>query len=51
MEEGILAGALKAVGCPATITQTSCFRKGADRCVFVIRSNIKDYRWSGETPG
>jgi hypothetical protein len=45
MEEGILSGALKAVGCPTTISQRRCFRKGADRCVFVVRSSIKDERW------
>ncbi len=48
MEEGILAGALKAIGCSGNISQSKCLRDGADRCIFVIKSNIKDARWSGQ---
>jgi len=47
MEEGILLAALKAVGCPGLVTQSSCFRKGADSCLFVISSSLVDERWSG----
>jgi hypothetical protein len=36
MEEGILAQALQAVGAPAVVSQTQCFREGADACRFLI---------------
>ncbi len=48
MEQGIVAGALAAVGCPANVTQAQCFRQGADTCVFLVSSALTDKRWSGE---
>ena len=47
MEEGILAEALEAVGVPAIVTQSQCFRSGADSCVFEVSSAIRDQRWTG----
>lgn len=47
MEQGILAGALAAVGCPSNVEQISCFRQGADACVYLVTSSITDGRWSG----
>ncbi len=38
MEEGILSQALIAVGAPSVVSQTRCFRQGADACRFVIQS-------------
>jgi len=48
MEQGILAAALQAVGCPAMVNQSACFREGAEACRFVITSSITDSRWSGK---
>ncbi len=45
MEQGILAGALTAVGCPSNVTQRRCFREGADSCIFVLSSALTDERW------
>jgi hypothetical protein len=36
LEEGILAQALSAVSCRAVVTQTACFREGANACLFDI---------------
>ena len=47
MEQGLLAAALAAVGCPSRVSQEQCFRKGAESCVFSIRSGITDRRWGG----
>jgi hypothetical protein len=47
MEEGILGGALAAVGAPSTVTQPECFRKGAEACLFEIKSNLTDTHWTG----
>jgi hypothetical protein len=46
MEQGILSAALAAVGCPGTVAQRECFRKGADACIYVISSSLVDERWS-----
>jgi len=48
MEEGILSEALMAVGVPAVVTQTECFRKGTPSCVFHISSAFVRREWSGE---
>jgi hypothetical protein len=48
MEEGILAEALRAVGIAASVSQSSCFRQGADACIYEIRSPIRDERWMGQ---
>jgi hypothetical protein len=48
MEQGILSGALAAVGCPGIIAQKRCFREGADSCVYTVSSALTDSRWSGE---
>ena len=47
VEEGILEAALRAIGVPATIHQTVCFRKGADACRFVVSSRVSAERWHG----
>lgn len=47
LEEGILDGALSFVGAPSTITQSQCFRQGADSCVFVISSRVTGAAWDG----
>jgi predicted hydrocarbon binding protein len=49
MEEGILSEALVAVmpGEPVFVSQTACFRSGADACTFVLHSRVQDRRWSG----
>lgn len=47
MEEGILQEALRTLGIKADVSQRACFRKGADACIFVIRSPITDARWMG----
>lgn len=48
MEEGIVAEALRAVGVPAQVSQSKCFRRGDDVCVFVIETTCRDARWSGQ---
>lgn len=45
MEQGILIEALEMVGVRASISQTDCFRAGADHCTYVITSPIRDRRW------
>lgn len=47
MEQGILMAALNIVGCPVTITQSTCLREGADACTMLLTSAITDERWSG----
>ncbi len=47
MEEGLLEAALAAMGTPALVSQTQCFRNGADCCIFVATSVITDSRWTG----
>jgi hypothetical protein len=47
MEEGILLEALFAVGVPARIEQTRCFRDGAPSCLYVVTSVVIDRRWTG----
>jgi hypothetical protein len=48
MEQGILTEALHTVSCPSNVTQTKCFRDGADVCVYQVTSAFIDQRWSGE---
>jgi hypothetical protein len=45
MEQGILSAALAAVGCPGIVSQTQCFREGAEACHYVISSSFIDERW------
>lgn len=45
MEEGILAQALAAVGAPAMVAQTGCFREGADACLYSITPAVGAGRW------
>jgi len=47
MEEGIIQEALRTMGVKSEVTQRECFRKGAESCVFLIDSPIRDARWSG----
>ena len=39
------AGALAAVGCPSNVSQSECFRRGSDVCVFEVSSAFTDARW------
>jgi len=48
MEQGILTEALLTVGCACNVTQTQCFRDGADTCIYEVTSTFIDSRWSGE---
>ncbi|MDP2345315.1 MAG: hypothetical protein Q8O67_30505 [Deltaproteobacteria bacterium] len=50
MEQGILDEALRLVGAPSRISQTECFRKGAEQCRFNVQSIITDERWLGGRP-
>lgn len=50
MEQGMLTEALLAVGCACNVSQTRCFRDGADTCIFQVTSTFIDRRWSGEAP-
>jgi hypothetical protein len=45
MEEGILSQALSAVGSPAVISQTQCFREGAELCRFSIVPAMQSAQW------
>ena len=47
MEEGILSAALSAVGCPGNVSQSQCFREGAEACHYIISSSFIDERWNG----
>jgi hypothetical protein len=47
MEQGILHGALAALGCPGMIAQERCFRRGDELCVYTITSAVTDHRWTG----
>jgi hypothetical protein len=47
MEQGLVAAAFAAVGCPVSVTQPQCFRQGGDACVFAITSSVTDERWFG----
>jgi hypothetical protein len=49
MEEGIIQEALRAMGVRADVTQTQCFRKGAESCHFLITSSTTDERWGGKS--
>jgi hypothetical protein len=48
MEQGLLTGALTAVGCPGIVGQSACFRKGDDACIFTISSTFVDEKWLGK---
>lgn len=50
MEEGILSQALSAVGSPAVISQTQCFRDGADTCKFSIVPAMQSAVWEAPLP-
>lgn len=46
VEHGMLTEALLSVGSACNVTQTRCFRDGADTCIFQITSAFVDARWS-----
>lgn len=48
MEEGIVSEALRAIGVDTKISQTKCFRKGDDLCVFLIQSSCSAALWNGK---
>ena len=50
LEEGIVHEALHTVGADSMIVQSTCMRRGADSCVFELRSAIRDHRWLGSHP-
>ena len=45
MEEGIMHRALECVGVTAQVVQTTCIRKGADHCRYLVTSPVVDARW------
>jgi hypothetical protein len=45
MEQGILAAAFSAVGCPVAVSQKRCFRKGAETCIYAITSSVTGRAW------
>ncbi len=45
MEQGVIMGALSALGCDAEVEQTQCLRLGADSCVFSIKSTCSPELW------
>jgi hypothetical protein len=45
MEEGILEAGLRVLGVSGLVNQTSCFRRGADCCVFELMSTVRNERW------
>lgn len=45
MEEGILSQALASIGAPSMVTQSACFREGADACTFVVTPAVGESRW------
>lgn len=47
IEEGILSAALSSAQCPSVVSQSRCFRAGADSCLYTITSTITGARWSG----
>ena len=49
LEEGILTEALTTVmgGPHVLVSQTACFRSGAETCTFVVHSPVTDSRWTG----
>lgn len=47
VEEGILEEGLRVLGVPGMVSQTSCFRNGAECCLFRITSFVRDQRWGG----
>jgi hypothetical protein len=47
MEQGLLSAAFAAANCPSILSQSQCFRQGADSCVYTISSAFSDERWSG----
>ena len=47
MEQGILSAALSAVGCPGIVSQSQCFREGAEACHYIVSSSFTDERWGG----
>lgn len=50
LEEGIMHEALAMVQAASTIVQSKCMRRGADSCLFEVRSSVKDARWMGTHP-
>lgn len=48
MEEGILTEALAMVGARSVVSQTQCFRQGADSCIYEVVSSVRDDRWMGD---
>ena len=47
MEQGILSAALAGVNCPGIVSQSRCFRQGAESCLYTISSAVVDGRWCG----
>lgn len=47
VDQGLLTEALLAMGCACNVTQITCFREGANSCVYEITSAFVDKRWAG----
>jgi hypothetical protein len=43
-----LTEALTTVGCACNVSQSRCFRDGADSCIYQVTSAFIDQRWSGQ---
>jgi hypothetical protein len=50
MEQGLLTGALNAVGCHGLVSQQQCFRQGADSCVYTVTASPGPY-WDHTVKG
>ncbi len=46
VEQGMLTEALLSVGSACNVTQTRCFREGADTCVYRVTCAFADAHWS-----
>jgi hypothetical protein len=46
MEEGILLEALQCVGAPCLISQSQCFRQGAESCIYQINAMTLGKAWA-----
>ncbi len=49
MEQGVIMGALSAIGCEAEVEQVQCFRLGAESCIFSITSGCSQELWDAQT--
>lgn len=48
MGQGILSAGFISLGTPVTISQSQCFREGADSCIYTIHSPVVSEKWTGK---